>query len=350
MSTNARPRGASATIYSVAEAAGVSIATVSRVLQQPDRVRQVTRLRVLDAVEALQYLPHGGARSLASRQHEAHGLVLPELEGPYYSELLMGYECAAAEEGQSVVLLLAEGKTDVDAAVRRLAANVDGIVVMGAVGVTPRTLAAVGRRIPVLGLASGEGTSLESFGTENRASAESLTRHLMAAHGRRRLVFVGSPDAAPDVCQRYEGFVAAHDGVDVGPAVPTAFREADGRAVAGLILAGELTADALVCANDELALAVIDRLTRGGCRVPEDVAVVGWDDVMAARYVRPALTTVRQPVRELGSRVATRLHRLIAGEDPGPQDHTLSTTVVIRESCGCPARTPSPVPNEENRP
>lgn len=334
--TSGRP-----TVYTVAERAGVSVATVSRVMADPDRVSGSTKERVLRAIDDLDYVPHGAARSLASRQHEAHGLVLPELGGPYYSELLMGYESVAAEAGQSVLLLLTEGKADVDARMRRLAAKVDGIVLMSGVPVAPRTIETLIRKVPVVGLGARDEADLETFSTESRTSAEQLTRHLIE-HGRRRIVFVGTPEAAPDVQQRYEGYVAAHDGADTPAHLPVGFREGDGRAVADRLLAGEVEADALFCANDELAVAVIDRLHGSRLEVPTDLAVVGWDDVMTARYVRPALTTVAQPVRELGARIATRLGDLIAGQpatdDSGAADsqHLLPTRLVIRQSCGCP--------------
>jgi LacI family transcriptional regulator len=324
------------TVYTVADRAGVSVATVSRVLQAPHRVKDATRVRVLAAMDDLDYVPHGAARSLAFHQHEAHGLVLPELSGPYYSELLMGYESVAAAAGCSVVLLLSEGKEDLGVALRRLAGKVDGIVLMGACGVPERTLAAVRTKVPVLGLTRNDRADLESFATENRASAEELARHLFA-HGRNRLVFVGSPELAIDVRERYEGFAAAHDDRAVPPAVPADLRESEGGRIADLVLSGDIDADALVCANDELALAVMHHLMARGVEVPRDIAVVGWDDVMAARYVRPGLTTVAQPVRDLGARAAARMHDLVLGHTDQPDQHTLPTTVVIRQSCGCAA-------------
>ncbi|MGB7448605.1 MAG: LacI family DNA-binding transcriptional regulator [Ornithinimicrobium sp.] len=333
MSTS--PRTGRATVYTVADQAGVSVATVSRVLQEPHRVRDSTRAKVLRVVDELDYVPHGGARSLASRRHEAHGLVLPELGGPYYSELLLGYESVAAEAGHSVVLVLTEGKDDVDSAVRRLAGSVDGMALMGADQVLDDTLAAVRRQVPVIGLTGDTGRGLESFSTENEASAQQLTRHLLA-HGRRKVAFVGTPTLAPDVLERWLGFVAAHDGAPVRPALPAQLEESEGRRIADDLRAEDRDIDALVCANDELALAVIHRLTQHGVRVPDDVAVVGWDDVMAARYIRPALSTVRQPVRELGAQAAQRMRGLISGRPGAATHHTLPTTVVIRESCGCP--------------
>lgn len=328
------------TVYTVADRAGVSVATVSRVLQEPHRVRESTRARVLTAVDDLHYVPHGAARSLAFHQHEAHGLVLPELGGPYYSELLMGYESVVAEAGQSVVLLLTQGKADLDIPLRRLAGNVDGIVLMGAVDVPPSTLAALRSKVPVLGLTSDRDTDVEAFATENRSSAEQLTRHLLD-HGRTRLAFVGSPGLANDVRERYDGFVAAHGSSPAADPVPSGLRESDGHRVADLILSGGLDADALVCANDELALAVMERLIDGGVDVPRDIAIVGWDDVMTSRYVRPGLTTVAQPVRELGAHAATRMRDLISGRTDPPDHHTLPTTLVIRQSCGCPAGDPA---------
>lgn len=326
------------TIYSVAERAQVSIATVSRVLRLPEQVRPATRAKVLQAVEELNYVPDGAARSLAVKSHEAHGLVLPELRGPYYADLLTGYEQGAAEGGDSVVLLLTEGKEAVDLLVRRLAGRVDGIVLMGGVQIAESTVAAVRRKIPVLGLANTHEESVESFSTENLHSAEVLTTHLLVEHGRRRLRFVGSTDASDDVRERYAGFVAAHEaaGLVAADPVPASFREEDGPRVARLLLEGELEADGLVCANDELALSVMTCLVEGGVAVPEQVAVTGWDDVMAARYVTPGLTTVSQPVRALGREVAVRMRALLADRSSEPQHHRLPTRPVIRQSCGCP--------------
>lgn len=329
---------AGATIYSVATLAGVSIATVSRVLQGSPLVSEKARAKVHAAVEELNYVPLGAARSLAVRHHEAHGLVLPELSGPYYAELLMGFESRAAELGQSVILLLAEGKNDVTRAVRQLATRVDALAVFGSVAIPGAVVRALDDSKPVLVIAGGSADSIEAVGTENVHSARELTKHLFE-HGRRRLLFVGDPDSAPDITERYRGFVAAHE--DHGHRVAAApvripFREADGTRFADRLLAGELEADALVCANDELALAIIKRLAEGGTDVPADVAVVGWDDVMTARYIRPGLTTVRQPVRELGAIAADRLHeRVHGGAEPRQARQMLPTQLAIRGSCGC---------------
>jgi LacI family transcriptional regulator len=321
-----------ATIYSVADQAGVSIATVSRVLQGSPVVSDTTRRKVLAAVDALDYLPSGAARSLAVRHHDTYGLVLPELGGPYYAELLVGFETRAAELGQSVMLVLAGPKDDGGRALRALAGRVDGMAVFAA-----DAAHAAGSAKPVVIIAGHARAGIEAIAAENVDGARRLTEHLLE-HGRTRLLFVGDTDAAADLAERYEGFVAAHTarGLDAADPVRAEFRERDGVAVAERLLAGDFTADALVCGNDELALAVMDRLTDGGVAVPDDVAIVGWDDVMAARYVRPGLTTVRQPVHELGVLAADRLHALVSGAPPSAERRVLATEVVIRSSCGCP--------------
>ncbi|SES27189.1 transcriptional regulator, LacI family [Pedococcus cremeus] len=331
-----RQRDPGATIYSVAELAGVSIASVSRVMQGSGGVSDKTRQKVLAAAKELNYVPLGAARSLAVRHHEAHGLVLPELAGPYYSELLIGFETRAAELGQSVVLLLADGKRDVARDVRRLATRVDGLVMLGSLCVTDMVAQGLHGKKPVLVIAGHPQPGIEAIGAENHQGARELTAHLLG-HGRRRLLFVGDPASAPDVADRYEGFVAAHEGEPTPDPVRIPFREADGASFADRVLGGDVEADAFVCANDELALSIMSRLQDGGVRVPEDVAVVGWDDVMAARYVRPGLTTVRQPVKELGRLAADRLHERIAGAPAREGLEILPTQLVLRGSCGCAA-------------
>jgi LacI family transcriptional regulator len=334
---NGRPQVA-ATIYAVAEHARVSIATVSRVLAGSARVTEATRRKVLAAVDDLDYLPSGAARSLAARRHHTLGLVLPELGGPYYAELLAGFETRAAELHQGVMLVIAGDARPNGQAVRSLATRVDGIAVLG---VDLERLRAGSKKLVLI--AGDDSPDVEVIATENLDSSRRLTSHLLG-HGRSRLLFVGDPGGAHDVRERFEGFVAAHVGAGLEPAQPVLapFRESDGEEVARRIIAGDLRADALVCGNDELALAIMAGLVRAGVDVPGDIAVVGWDDGMTARYVRPGLTTVRQPVRDVGALAADRLHRLVAGAAHEPDRHVLPTEVVIRASCGCPETSTAP--------
>jgi LacI family transcriptional regulator len=333
-------RPAAVTIYAVAEHARVSIATVSRVLQGSTLVAESTRQRVLDAVRELDYLPSGAARSLAERRHHTLGLVLPELGGPYYAELLAGFETRAAELRQGVMLVIASDEGQGGDAIHSLATRVDGIAFLGT------DVERVTRSAKKVVLIAGDARpGVEAISTENVDGARRITEHLFA-HGHTRLLFVGDPSAAHDVRERYEGFVLAHldRGLPAREPVLAPFRESDGQIVAERIIDGDLEADALVCGNDELALAIMARLMRAGVDVPVDIALVGWDDVMTARYVRPGLTTVRQPVRTVGALAADRLFHLVSGTASGTAQHVLPTEVVIRGSCGCAEPTAGPGP------
>ena len=327
------------TIYSVAQLAGVSIATVSRVLAGSNVTTERTRASVLAAIDELDYVPLRAARSLAVKRTAAHGVVLHDLSGPYYSELLMGYESAAAELGQSVVISVTNGRERAVLAARDLSSRVDGLVVANST-ISDDAARSLARRTPVVLLARPSLAGCDSVSAENSQSAEALTEHLLE-HGRRRLVFVGDPDGSPDVEQRYRGFTSALSGSEqsaAGPIVKVDFLERSGRDVAAQVLGCGTLPDALVCANDELALATMKALQYSGIRVPDDIAIVGWDDVMTARYVSPSLTTVRQPLLELGRAAATRLHERIAGAPTAPEPLILPTELVLRTSCGCPEK------------
>jgi LacI family transcriptional regulator len=331
--TGTRPRPA--TIYAVAEAAGVSIATVSRVLQGAGRVAEATREKVLVAARSLDYLPGGSARALAAKKHEAVGLMLPELTGPYFAELLVGFESAAADFGLSVALLMTD-EPGLSRPLRQLVARVDGLAVMARPGqLADEELSSLARRLPVLQVAAG--LRPDAIGTESTASARELTEHLFG-HGRRHLVFVGDPDLAPDAAERYAGFVEAHvaAGIEATEPARVGYSEDDGRRFAHHLLDGDERPDGLVCVNDEVAVALLDELQRAGLSIPDDIAITGWDDVMTARYTRPGLTTVAQPVRELGALAATTLYRRLTTGDQGHNPTILPTHIVQRGSCGCP--------------
>ena len=324
------------TIYTVAERAGVSIATVSRVLQGSARSSPVTRQKVLRAVEELDYVPLRATRSLDVSRHEAHGLVLPGLTGQYFAELLAGYESTASHYGTSVDVVLTAGLADVNSTLRTLLARVDGLVLTHGTAADDlvRTLA---RSIPTVVLAHSPIEGCDTVVVENRESAATLTTHLLS-HGRRRLVFVGDPQTSHDIRERYAGFASALETAGLREARPPMnvwFEESSAPEIVEQLLAAPGQVDALVCANDELALATMTLLASHGVSVPDDLAVVGFDDVMAARYVNPGLTTVRQPTHELGRWAAIRLHERIQGRTRQVEPQILPTEVVLRGSCGC---------------
>ncbi|MGV8908593.1 MAG: LacI family DNA-binding transcriptional regulator [Propionicimonas sp.] len=344
------PKPGPATIYAVAERAGVSIATVSRVLQGTNPVSGPTRERVLEAARSLDYLPRGSARALAAKKHEAVGLMVPELTGPYFAELLVGFEFAAAERGLSVALLMTE-KHGLSRPLRQLAARVDGLAIMTRPNqLETEEVESLARRLPLVMVASGPHQN--AISTENVTSARELTEHLFV-HGRHRLVFVGDPDLAPDAAERFAGFAAAHTAAGMPTAEPIriGFSEEDGRSYVRHLLGTSRDdwPDGLVCVNDEVAVAALDELQNAGVGIPDDLAITGWDDVMTARYTRPRLTTVAQPVRELGRLAATTLTQIISDGTPAAGHSILPTRIVLRGSCGC-QDTWQPQPTEPGLP
>ena len=318
------------TIRDVAQHAGVSIATVSRALREPGVVTPETRQRVQRAVEELAFVPSQLGRQLAERRYAANGIVFPDLSGPYYAEVVLGYEEVAAELGRSVLILSTYGREGADDLVQRLAGRCDGLVVLG------RTVAD-----EVLGQLADRGTPLvllartplpgadraDTVNAENTGAAEDLVAHL-AESGARTVTFLGDPGLSPDLAERLDGLRrgATARGVEVTVHAPGAMDESAGAAAAG-DLAGRLP-DAIACANDELALGLMTALRDRGVGVPEDVLVTGWDDVMAARYA--GLTTVRQPMRDLGATAARLLDERITGARTTPVHQVLPTELVVR--------------------
>jgi LacI family transcriptional regulator, galactose operon repressor len=319
------------TIYDVAQRAGVSIATVSRTLRGSADVAPSTKDKVLAAVAEMGFRPNRMGQSLAEGQHAANGIVFPDLSGPYYAEVLLGYEEVAAELGRSVLILSTHGRMEAARKVLDLAARVDGLVVMGrtvADGVVEQ-IAASGQ--PVVLLARSPAAGLDTITADNVDSAKALTEHLLS-HGYTRLTYLGDPTQSPDVAGRYAGFEEALKAANRKPhqTIACAFDVQAGYEAAKSAL--KKKPHVLVCANDEIALGALSAAEDAGIGVPEDVAVTGWDDVMAAQYAR--LTTVRQPMRELGALAARRLQERIAGSAEPARHHVLTTRPVIRASCG----------------
>jgi LacI family transcriptional regulator len=321
------------TIRDVARHAGVSIATVSRVMRDSQTVRPDTRDRVLSAARELQYTPSQLGRQLAERRHAANGIVFPDLSGPYYAEVVLGYEAVAAELKRSVLILSTHGRADAEAAVREMAGRCDGLVILGRT-VSDSVVEALSERGSRLVLVARPPIgSVDSVNAENHASATALAEHLLAG-GARHLCFVGDPTGSPDVAERWQGVeaaVTAHgDGASLDAITVHDYDETAGASVAHTALQWHRLPDAFVCANDELALGLIGRLRSAGVDVPGTVKVTGWDDVMAARYA--GLTTVRQPMRQLGATAARLLDELIVGTRTEPRHELLPTELVIRNS------------------
>ena len=327
-------------VYDVAERAGVSIATVSRVLRGTAPVAAETRRRVLSAAEELRWRPSRLARAFVEQSHGAVGIVFPDLGGPYYSPVIAGFEEKAAERRSAVLILATHGRANADELVFDLADRVDGLVVMGRT-VTDDVIASIAHsNVPVVLLARAPVGDVAAVRTANAAPADALAQHVLS-HGRRHVAFVGDPARSPDVSERWRGVRRAlqRGGIDVSQAlVPCDGFDVEHGYKAGLeLFALGNVVDAVMCANDEVAAGVLRAVTGYGLRVPDDVIVTGWDDTPMAARTHPPLSTVRQPMHELGARAAVLLFERIEGHSISSV--VLRTSLVLRASCGCTSQT-----------
>ena len=320
------------TIRDVARSAGVSIATVSRAMREPSIVSVETLRRVRAAADELDYTPSQLGRQLAERRHGANGIVFPDLSGPYYGEVVVGYEDVASELGRAVLILATHGRPAAREMITRLAGRCDGLVVLGHTVSDEVLLELAERGIPLVTVARPAVPGVDAVSAENHRTAHTLATHL-AASGARSVVFLGNPDRSPDVTERLAGLRAGalEAGLEVSELRVETMDE-QGGAVAAEHLCQQQGAlpDAIACANDELALGLMTALRERDVVVPRDVLVTGWDDIMAARYAE--LTTVRQPLRDLGATAARFLDDLIAGRRAEPRNEVLPTELIVRSS------------------
>jgi LacI family transcriptional regulator len=314
------------TIYEVADRAGVSIATVSRALRGSDLVAAATRLRVRQVAEELRFRPSSAGRALAEGQHAANGIVFPDLSGPYYAEVVLGYEEVVAELGRSVLILATGGRANAADAVLELAGRVDGMVIMGRTVGDDVVARIADTGLPLVLLARQQVGQTDTVTADNEQSALALTAHLLD-HGHREIAFLGDPGESPDVAGRYAGFRTAL-GAGAPDPTPCAFDVHAGYTAATALLR-ETRPDALFCANDEVALGALRAAEDLG---RPDLALTGWDDIMAAHYAR--LTTVHQSMRDLGATAARWLDERIGGSTAPARHAVLPTRLVIRASCG----------------
>ncbi|HEY2509046.1 MAG TPA: LacI family DNA-binding transcriptional regulator [Streptosporangiaceae bacterium] len=350
------------TIYEVARRSGVSTATVSRVMSDGKGFSATTRERVLATAAELGWVPSGPARGLASRRTGIVGLLFPDLglsgvaeeESPLYvDQVIRGAERAATAVGDAVLIAATRSESGRELAYS-VAGKVDGLVVM-ARSLADEDITAIARSVAVVMLANcqaasraraaaqGAGASdLDCVGADNRGGAREVTAHLITIHGHTDLAFLAGPADSPDSQDRFAGFCAAMADADLpvpdAPAASGGFTEAGGMQSVQALLAAGKRPRAIVCGNDEMAIGALLALRAARLRVPADVAVTGFDDIAATRHLRPGLTTVRQPMRELGERSVQALLARIAQPAASPSSHVLPTQLVIRGTCGCRSR------------
>jgi LacI family transcriptional regulator len=350
------------TLYDVARHAGVSIATVSRVLHGQGPVRDNTRDRVRSAIDELGYVPDGAAQSLARNRKDVIGLVAVEHMGLkpdqydiesmsllFYDAVIRGVELRIREKNWALLINFLREEEDmaqqesVQSRLLALSGKVDGLLIGEGI-LAPQTLAKLARRLPLVVVAGDTAQrAVDVVSADNWSGAHALVEHLVVDHGRRRLFHIGGPATAPDATERRLAMAAvieANPGTALTGSFTGLFSVMSGRegTLAMLAAGGELP-DALVCANDQMAIGALRTLSERGIRVPDDIAVVGFDDIFPASLCEPPLTTVHQPIRKLAEVACDRLAERINDPTLRPKQELLPTELVLRSSCGCPPGT-----------
>ena len=330
----------SITIRDVAQRAGVSVATVSRVLNGSGLVREETRLRVEGAAAALRYTPHVGARSLITRRTGLFGAVLPDLFGEFFSEVIRGMDPTAQEAGYHLLLSSShDNRRDIELALGAMRGRVDGLIVMSPNVPADELAASLPDGVPVVLLnCDVNGAGYDAIGVDNFGGARDMVRHLRRL-GHERIGMVLGVEGNHDASERLRGYRAALEeaGLPADGRWEAAgdFTEAGGYRAAAELVRRDPRPTALFCANDSMAVGALSALRDAGLRVPEDVAVAGFDDIPIARYLGPPLTSVHVDVHRLGARAVEMLsYAMTRADGEPPAQELLSTRPVIRRSCG----------------
>jgi len=333
------------TIKDVAEHAGVSVSTVSYVLNDSGPVAEPRRNRVLDAVRVLEYSPNESARSLKRRSASTIGMVVPELSNSFFAMVVEGVERAATERDVLLVLVVPEASDHGEERQMKLmrSQRIDGLIYLSGTGSAPSSLYEIARSGPVVLIDEQiPGLDLPAVVCDSRRGAREIAKYVLD-QGHRRIAVIGGPSALWTAQQRLAGYREAFAGAGIDPdGVPVLqgdYQQASGRALAAEALAADPAPTALICANDLMAVGAMEYCREIGLRCPEDVSIVGFDDLPLSNMLSPRLTSVRQPAHDIGFRAASLLFDILDDEAPHDVD-VLPVTVQLRDSVCPPGSTP----------
>ncbi|HET7168457.1 MAG TPA: LacI family DNA-binding transcriptional regulator [Candidatus Limnocylindrales bacterium] len=331
-----------ATLDEVARVAGVSRATVSRVVNGSPKVSADVRRTVERAIDRLGYVPNRAARSLVTRRSDSIAVVITEpasrlFNDPFFPRLIRGVSTALAARDLQLVLLMPDDEVDERRTVRYLTAgHVDGVILVSLHGDDPLPSQLAARNIPVVVLARPpHGVDVNYVDADNRDGARRATAHLIDG-GRRRIGTITGPSdmvAGVDRLAGYRDALAdANLPIDADLIAGGDFTHAGGAAAMDRLLVARPDLDAVFCASDLMAVGALASLQAAGRRVPEDVAIVGYDDSPIATTTRPGLTSVRQPIEEMGREMVHLLTETLDQADRIPRRVVLATELIARAS------------------
>lgn len=329
------------TIKDVARKAGVSTATVSRILNNIGPANEETIHRVKAVAKDLRYIPSALGRNLSRQKTEALGLLLPDLFGEFFSEVIRGADqTAQANFYHLVVSSSHNNKREIEAALKMMRGRVDGLVVM-----SPHLDAnALKMNLPqslpfVLLNCHLQGEDFDALSIDNYSGARKMTEHLIR-HGHKRIGAISGTPGNLDAEDRLRGYRDAmrDAGIPVEPAfiVHGSFSEASGYEAARRLMTLDPKPSALFASNDAMAIGALSALREVGLNVPEDMALAGFDDIPIGKYLTPPLTSVEVDIYNLGVlAIETLLHAVTHRNTHHKRQTILPTTLRVRESCGC---------------
>jgi DNA-binding LacI/PurR family transcriptional regulator len=328
----------SVTIRDVAKASGVSTATVSNVLNKTGKLGRDTRRVVLQAVRRMGYIPDVHARHLASRDRRALGIIVSDIENPFFPEVVKGFETRARQFGYDVILSDTnyDPRRTREAADRMMEHKVRGVAIMTSEISVKLVHQLARRRIAVtfLDLAPAR-KYMSNLRIDYSSGIKQIVQHLYA-QGHRRIAFVAGRPGLKSSTVRLEAYETCMRDLELepGPVLPGDLRFEGGLA-AGLSIA-KLAArpTAVVAVNDLTAVGVVKGLLNSGFRVPEDISVTGFDNTRLAEYSNPSITTVDVHRETLGQMAAEALHELSSAEDPQGREYQISAELVLGGSSG----------------
>jgi LacI family transcriptional regulator len=332
------PRDKPSLLSDVARMAGVSLATASRALSEPELVHPETRERVRAAVGKLGYVPHGAARALASRRSRTVGAVIPTLDNPIFASSIQAMQHRLGRDGYTLLLGSHEYDLAAEAAVvsALVERGVDGIVLVGK-DHDPSVYRLLDKvELPYeLTWTLDEGGFHHCLGFSNRAAAAQVALHLLQLGHRRVAMVTGHVQSNDRARERVAGVrdTLEANGLSLVRLVETQFSIRHGRDALSAILEKRDGISAVVCGNDILAVGVLVEAAARAIPVPGELSVTGFDDIDLAREWTPALTTVRLPVAEIGQRAAERMLAQLDGT-PIPRTEKVDVELVVRASTG----------------
>jgi LacI family transcriptional regulator len=330
------------TIKDVAGKAGVSIATVSRALNGSPLVTDETRGKIIKLANELKYTPNMMARGLMLKKSETIGVILPDLHGDFFSEVMKGIDEIARENGYHILVSSSHSdKTEIESMLKVMrSGRVDGLIIMSPHLDSTSLNDYITDDLPVvlLNCSIGEKAN-ESIIIDNFNGAKEMVRHLIK-HGHKRIAIIKGEENNFDAEERLKGYRSAlYDaGLELNPKLelPGNFNEETGYTAMKKILNLKPRPTAVFASNDAMAIGAISAIQGKGLRIPEDIAIGGFDDVPITKYLKPSLSSVHVPIYDLGTNAASKLIRLIKNENNIPEEKiVLRTTLIVRESCGC---------------